>query len=106
MNRSLFHDSDVEIAVFDRSGELAVLEGRPHRDVLARWNPPLEDQRLRAAAHRRTHGPHENVVLTRWAQPDATDLSHAGLAHPERKGIHGHQVWPPSTSDQSMIRPP
>ena len=65
LGRTVLDDADVEVAVLDRRGELALLERRPHRRVLARRHTAAEDEGLGAAAHPRAQRAHHHVVRAR-----------------------------------------
>ena len=47
---TLLRDTDGAIAVFDRKGEVALLERSPHALALGRGHPTVEDEALGAAA--------------------------------------------------------
>ena len=107
--RPLLHGADVEVAVLDRPRELALLERRPHRGVLARRHTAPEHQRLGAAADAGAHGAHDDVVPPRLGQRDRPDLPAAGLAQPERVRVvlHGpHLVEPPQRRGAPTRFPP
>ena len=84
LGRPLLDDADAQIAVLDRSREVALLERRPHRRVLVGRHAAPEHQRLGAAADARAHGAHHHVAAPRRGQRDRPDLPAAGRAHPER----------------------
>ena len=94
LRRTVFDDTNAEVAIFNRSREVAVLERRPHRGVLARRNPATEHQRLGSPAHPRTQRSHEDVIRTRLAQLFWPDLAHAGLAQPEGERVTPHRHHP------------
>src|SRR5262249_15341382 len=94
--RSLLDDADVEVAVLDRSGEIALLVRRPHGRVLARGHSPAEHQRLRAAAHGRHQSADHNLVPPRLGQCDFSDLPAPRRAEPERICTDLHWSYPTS----------
>ena len=59
---------DVEVAVLHRRREVALLERRPHRGVLALGHPAAEDEGLRATAHPGVQRAHQHLVLGRVRQ--------------------------------------
>ena len=91
LRRSLLHDADVEVAVLDRTGEVPLLERRPHRGVLARRHAAAEHQRLGAAADARPQGAHHHLIPPRLGQRDRSDLPAARRAEPERLCIDLHR---------------
>ena len=62
VGRALLDDPDVEVAVLHRTREVAVLEGRSHRGVLALGHPALEDQGLGAPADGRADRADQHLV--------------------------------------------
>ena len=91
VGRPSLDDPDAEVAVLHRTGEVALLERRPHRGVLALRHPALEDQRLGAAAHAGGHRADEHLVGTGLGERHRADLADAGLAHPERECLIRHE---------------
>ena len=83
VRRALLDDADVEVAVLDRAREVALLERRPHRGVLARRDSAAEHQRLGAAADAGDERAHEHVVRAGVGQRDRPDLAVAGRGQPE-----------------------
>ena len=55
-------DADVQVAVLDRSGEVALLERRAHPLVLARGHLASEDERLGAPADARVQRPDQHLA--------------------------------------------
>ena len=67
--------ADVEVAVLDRPGEVALLEGRAHGGVLALGHPAAEHQRLGAAADAGAQRADEHLVRTRAPAAGAGRIS-------------------------------
>ena len=84
LRRPLLHGADVQVAVLDRPGEVALLERCAHPRVLVRRHAAPEHQRLGAAADARPHGAHDHVVAPRLGQRHRPDLPAARRAQPER----------------------
>ena len=101
LRRALLDDADVEVAVLDRPREVPLLEGRPHRGVLARRHTAPEHQRLGAAADAGPQGAHHHVAPPRLGQCDRPDLPAAGRAQPERVHVVLHG---PLASENSVHR--
>jgi hypothetical protein len=90
VRRPLLDDPHAQVAVLHRSGEVALLERRPHPLVLGGGDPAREHQRLGAAADRRPHGTHAHLVVARLPERDGTDLAHARLGEPEGQRLLDH----------------
>ncbi len=95
VRRALLDDADVEVAVLDGPREVALLEGGPHRGVLARGHAAAKHQRLGATTDSGPQGSHHHVVPPRLGKRDRPDLAPAGRPQPERlcaarreNGIH------------------
>ena len=97
LRRSPFDGADVEVAVLDRSWEVAFLKRGAHGGVLGRGHTAPEDQRLGASADAGPHGAHQHLVGPRLGQRDRTDLPAARGAQPERLcvGLHGRHLARP-----------
>ncbi len=102
----LLNRPDVEVAVLDGSGEVPLLEGRPHRRVLVRRHRAAEDQRLGAAADAGERGADQHVVRSGIAQRGRSDLTAARGAQPERVriGPPGHHATGSSCSCSRVRR--
>ena len=68
LRRPLLDDADVEVAVLDRPREVALLERRAHRRVLAGRDAAAEHECLGAPAHPRSQRAHEHLVRARQPQ--------------------------------------
>ena len=106
LRRSLLHGADVEVAVLDRPWEIALLEGRPHRGVLARRHTAPEHQRLGAAADAGPQGADHHVVPLRLGQRDRPDLPRARRAEPERVRIDLHDLTLPDLRVNGPVAKP
>ena len=82
--------ADVEVAVLDRPGEVAFLERRAHRGVLARRHAAPEHQRLGAAADAGPQRADHDIAPPRLGQRDRPDLTAPGRAEPERVRVVEH----------------
>lgn len=81
--RSFLDKADVEIAVLDGTGEIAVLKRRPHRGVLTLRYAAAKDEALGATAHTGEQRAHHDVVAGRFRQRNIPYLAVAGGAEPE-----------------------
>ena len=99
--RAVLDQAHVEVAVLDRAGEVAVLEGRAHHVVLARRHVPAEDEALRPPADSRAKRPDGHVLVSRSCERGPTDLADARLPQPERQCLSLRPL-----GDSVCIRPP
>ncbi len=83
--RPTLDHADVEVAVLDRPREVALLEGRAHRGVLALGHPATEHQRLGSAADAAVQRAHEHLVGAGLRQSHRADLATPRPCHPERR---------------------
>src|SRR5919106_430518 len=90
LRRPLLDGADVEVAVLDRSREVALLERRAHRRVLARRDAAPEHQSLGAAADAGPQRVDHHVAASRLGQRDRPDLPAPGAAQPERVRLVEH----------------
>ena len=90
LRRPLLDGADVEVAVLDRPREVALLERRAHRGVLARRHAAPEHQRLGAAADAGPQRADHHVAAPRLGQRDRPDLPAPGRAQPERVRVVEH----------------
>ena len=93
LRRAVLDGADAEVAVLDRPREVALLERRPHRRVLARRHAAPEHQRLGAAADARAQRPDQDVAAPRLGQRDRPDLSAPRRAEPERVRVVEHVLY-------------
>ena len=85
--RSLLDRADVEVAVLDRGGKVALLERRPHRAVLRLRHATAEHERFRAPADGGPQGAHHHVAWPPPGEHHRPDLPDAGRAQPERMRV-------------------
>ena len=114
LRRPLLDDAHAEVAVLDRPREVALLERRAHRRVLARRHAAAEHQRLRPAADAGPQRADHHVAGSRLGQRDRPDLPVPGRPEPERMCVGGHvlrlgfvrhrPVVLPSTPDVTHLR--
>ena len=90
---SVLDGADVQVAVLDRTREVALLERRAHRRVLARRHAAPEHERLGAAADAGPQRADHHVVASRFGERDRPDLPAARGAQPERVRVCGHVLW-------------
>jgi hypothetical protein len=83
VSRATFDDADVEVAVLDRAGEPAVLEGGAHDVVLAGRDATAEDEGFGPAADPGADRPDEDVVRAGLGQPLLPQLPDTGGLNPE-----------------------
>jgi hypothetical protein len=85
----MFHHADVEVPVFDRPGEVPLLEGSAHPFTLALGHVTAKDGDFGPSADARVEGPHEHVSVAsmrerfvaenadaRFFDPESSDLKH------------------------------
>ena len=91
---AVLDDADVQVAVLDGSGEVALLERRAHALVLARGNLAAEDDRLGAAADAGVDRAHEHLTGLRMPELRGAEGPATGRLHPECRRLR-HCGVPP-----------
>ena len=92
LRRALLDGADAQVAVLDRPGEVALLERRAHRGVLARGHAAAEHQRLGAAADAGAQRADHHVAAPRLRQRRRPDLAAPWGAQPERASVVVHDL--------------
>src|SRR5690606_27186991 len=83
---AVLNHADIDVAVFQRGGEEAALEGGAHRLPLALRHLALEHQALRTPTDGAVERAHAHLALGRLRQALLADHALAGAVDPEGAG--------------------